>query len=63
MDQRLMQEFTLSLSDLLSTSARYSELLMAVERKFPGEDRHATARRYIEEAEAAAKRGGPAQEA
>ena len=62
MDQKLMQDLTLSLSELLSISARYSELIMSVERKFTGEDRHATARRYIEEAEAAEKRVGPAQE-
>lgn len=30
---------------------RYHELLLAVERKFPGESRHATALRYIREAE------------
>lgn len=39
----------------------YVELLMAVERKFPGESRHQTALRYIREAEARAS--APANEA
>lgn len=30
---------------------KYNELIMAVERKFPGESRHGTALRYIREAE------------
>ena len=29
----------------------YQELIMAVEKKYPGESRHATALRYIREAE------------
>lgn len=49
--QRLMQEFCLKLSDLLSDSARYYELIMAVGIKHPGETRHATALRYILQAE------------
>lgn len=32
-------------------ASKYHELLLAVERKFPGESRHATALRYIREAE------------
>jgi hypothetical protein len=32
-------------------SEKYHELLMAVERKFPGESRHQTALRYIRRAE------------
>lgn len=32
--------------------AQYNELIMAVERKFPGETRHQTALRYIRQAEA-----------
>lgn len=41
----------------------YSELLMAVERKFPGESRHQTALRYIREAEARANEPSKAQQA
>ena len=41
---------------------KYGELLFAVGRKFDGEDRHATALRYICEAENCACEG-PAQEA
>ncbi len=33
----------------------YNELLMAVARKFPGETRHQTALRYIQEAEKSAE--------
>lgn len=36
----------------IETQRLYNELLMAVERKFPGESRHETALRYIKEAEA-----------
>jgi hypothetical protein len=36
----------------------YSQLIMAVVRKFPGESRHQTALRYIQQAEAAATSGG-----
>jgi hypothetical protein len=39
----------------------YTELLMAVERKFPGESRHQTALRYIREAEQRANDPTPAQ--
>lgn len=35
-------------------AAKYSELLYAVARKFPGETRHETALRYIQEVERAA---------
>lgn len=35
----------------LRASVEYSELIMAVARKFPGETRHQTALRYIREAE------------
>lgn len=38
--------------DAAETMGKYFELLMAVERKFPNEDRHQTALRYIREAEA-----------
>ena len=41
----------------------YHELLLAVCRKFPGEDRHATALRYIREAEARAMMGEAVKEA
>ena len=40
-----------SKADLKETTDRYQELLMAVERKHPGEARHQTALRYIQEAE------------
>jgi hypothetical protein len=38
-------------------SEQYHELIMAVERKFPGESRHETAVRYIREREARATAG------
>jgi len=41
----------------VQTSERYSELLMAVGHKFPGESRHETALRYIREAEASVEVG------
>lgn len=50
---------------LAATSAvagqAYTELLMAVERKFPGESRHQTALRYIREAEQRANDPTPAK--
>jgi hypothetical protein len=42
--------------------AQYYELIMAVERCFPGESRHETALRYIREAEARANQGEGEQE-
>lgn len=42
-------------SDILKL---YSELLFAVESKFPGESRHQTALRYIKEAESCSNRSG-----
>lgn len=40
---------------------RYTELIMAVKRKFPDESRHETALRYIQEAERNCI-GGPSQD-
>lgn len=48
--------------DLERLRGLYNELLMAVASKYPGEDRHDTALRYIQEREAS-EGGGPAQEA
>ena len=45
---------------LIKVQASYSELIMAVEKKYPGESRHATALRYIQEAER--HEPGPPQE-
>lgn len=41
--------------------SQYYELLYAVARKFPGESRHATALRYIQEAERTSQGCEPAQ--
>ena len=38
-------------SELEKACDKYDELLMAVKRTFPGETRHQTALRYIQEAE------------
>jgi hypothetical protein len=43
--------------------AKYSELLMAVARKFPGESRHETALRYIQQAESATNHCAAADDA
>lgn len=42
--------------ELDSVRASYNELLFSVGNKWPNETRHETARRYIEQAEAAAER-------
>lgn len=38
-------------------NSKYSQLIMAVERKFPGESRHQTALRYIRKTEERANQG------
>lgn len=47
---------------LTEVQAKYHELLYHVERKFDGESRHDTARRYIREAESRPSAAGHAQE-
>lgn len=40
-----------SIRPMTEVELQYAELIMAVARKFPGETRHQTALRYIQEAE------------
>lgn len=49
------------IADAPKTARLYNELLMAVARCFPGENRHETALRYIQEAERACLATGPCQ--
>lgn len=48
---RRLREYHYALKRLTEVEGVYSELLMAVENKHPGETRHQTALRYIHEAE------------
>jgi hypothetical protein len=45
------REMERHIRELEETKREYEELLYAVARKFPGETRHQTALRYIQEAE------------
>ena len=48
----LRQQLTTLQARLATVEGAYSELIMAVGNKYPGESRHATALRYIQKAEA-----------
>ncbi len=46
-----MSRLTDAIEDLEDRADKYYELLYAVQNKFPGETRHETALRYIQQAE------------
>lgn len=53
-DARQSARLLMTAFQVLNAPDRYSELIMAVARKFPGESRHETALRYINQAEKSA---------
>lgn len=58
---KLLEDFRAEIEGK-ETRQKYDDLIMSVERKFDGETRHQTAKRYIQEAESKSS-GGPSREA
>lgn len=49
--RKMVDELNTARAQLAEARAKYNELIMAVAKKFPGESRHETALRYINQAE------------
>ena len=55
--KRIVDSFNSKIIKNRKIDKAYSELLMAVENKYPGETRHETALRYIKDAESSKNEG------